>query len=87
MEELNFKYHPSNVDEMPRLVQRVFNLDDEKDRNEFYKDNSKTLNIPGTGKTISYDPLPRLAIATSSRGASESISLGAYAFALQQIGS
>jgi hypothetical protein len=38
-------------------------------------------------KTISYDPLPRLAIATSSRGASESISLGAYAFALQQIGS
>ena len=85
MEELNFKFHPSNAKELPRLVQRVFNLDDERDRNDFFKDYSKTLSIPGTGRTISYDPLPRLAIATSSRGASESISLGAYAFALQQI--
>jgi glucokinase len=86
MEELSFKYHPSNADEMPRLVQRVFNLDDERDRIDFFKDYSKTLPVPGTGRTISYDPLPRLAIATSSRGASESIALGAYAFALQQIG-
>ncbi len=86
MEELNFKYHPSNVDEMPRLVQKVFNLDDEKDRQSFFKDYSKTLEIPGTDRSISYDPFPRLAIATSTRGASESIALGAYAFALHQIG-
>lgn len=85
MEELNFKYHPSNVDEMPRLVQKVFNLDDEQERNAFFRDYSKTLKIPGTERIISYDPLPRLAIATSSRGASESIALGAYAFALQHI--
>jgi glucokinase len=85
MEELNFKYHPSNAEELPRLVQRVFNLDDEQERNDFFKDYSKTLPIPGTDRTITYDPLPRLAIATSSRGASESISLGAYAFALQKI--
>jgi len=87
MEELNFKYKPSNVAEMPRLVQKVFNLDREQDRNDFFRDYSKTLPIPGTDRSISYDPVPRLAIATSSRGASESISLGAYAFALQQIGS
>jgi len=85
MEELNFKYHPSNVEEMPRLVQKVFNLDNEQDRNDFFKDYSRTLAIPGTGQSISYDPLPRLAIATSSRGANESIALGAYAFALQHI--
>ena len=86
MEELNFKYHPSNVDEMPRLVQKVFNLDMEQDRKEFYKDYSRSIPIPGTGRSISYDPLPRLAIATSSRGANESIALGAYAYALQHIG-
>jgi len=85
MEELNFRYHPSNADELPRLVQKVFNLDNEEERSKFFMDYSKTLVIPGTGRTISYDPLPRLAIATSTRGASESISLGAYAFALQQI--
>jgi glucokinase len=85
MEELNFKFRPSNAEELPRLVQKVFNLDNEKERDEFFRDNSKTLPIPGTDRTISYDPLPRLAIATSKIGASESISLGAYAFALQQI--
>jgi len=85
MEELNFKYHPSNVEEMPRLVQKVFNLDDEADRTEFFKDYSRSLPIPGTDRSISYDPVPRLAIATSSRGASESIALGAYAYALSEI--
>ncbi len=85
MEELNSKYHPSNTDELPRLVQRVFNLDDEKERKEFFRDYSRTIRIPGTDRTVSYDPLPRLAIATSNKGASESISLGAYAFALQHI--
>jgi glucokinase len=86
MEELNFKYHPSNVDEMPRLVQKVFNLDEEQDRKEFFKDYSRSIPIPGTRRSISYDPLPRLAIATSNRGANESIALGAYAYALQNIG-
>lgn len=85
MEELNYKFLPSNADELPRLVQKVFNLDDEEQQKEFFRDYSRTLPIPGTDRTISYDPIPRLAIATSTRGASESISLGAYAFALQQI--
>ena len=87
MEELNFKYGSTTADEMPRLVQKVFNLDNEEERSDFFRDYSKTLPIPGTDRTISYDPVPRLAIATSTRGASESISLGAYAYALQQIGS
>jgi len=86
MEELNYKFHPSNAEELPRLVQHVFNLDNEQERREFFRDYSKTLPIPGTDRVISYDPVPRLAVATSTRGASESISLGAYAFALQLIG-
>ncbi len=85
MKELNFKFLPSNTEELPRLVQKVFNLDDEQECADFFKDYSKTISVPGTGRTISYDPLPRLAIATSTKGASESISLGAYAFALQHI--
>lgn len=85
MKELSSNFRPSNGDELPRLVQKVFNLDNEDERRAFYKDYSKTLPIPGTDKSISYDPLPRLAVATSKMGAGESIALGAYAFALQQI--
>jgi glucokinase len=85
MEELSSNFHPSNTDTLPRLVQKVFNLDKEEEQKAFYKDYSKTLPIPGTDKSIAYDPLPRLAVATSKMGGSEAISLGAYAFALQQI--
>jgi hypothetical protein len=85
MEELNYKYGSTTADEMPRLVQKVFNLDKEEERVDFFRDYSKTLPIPGTHRTISYDPVPRLALATSKLGASEAISLGAYAYALQQI--
>jgi glucokinase len=85
MKELNSRFDPMDDRSMPRLVQQVFNLDDPVDREAFYQDYSKSLPIPGTAQTISYDPVPRLAIATSTRGASESISLGAYAFALQYI--
>ena len=85
MEELGSDYHPSNTEKLPRLVQRIFNLDEEADRNSFYADYSKELPIPGTDKTIAYDPMPRLAVATSRIGASRAISLGAYAFALSSI--
>lgn len=82
MRELNSRFDPTDDRSMPRLVQKVFNLDEEPEREAFFKDYSKTLTIPGTNRTVSYDPMPRLAIVTSTRGASESISLGAYAFAL-----
>jgi glucokinase len=85
MQELSCDYHPSNTEKLPRLVQKIFNLDKEADRIEFYKDYSKVIPVPGTDKTVTYDPVPRLAIATSRIGASEAIALGAYAFALQEL--
>jgi len=85
MEELSSNFFPSNTAELPRLVQRIFNLDHEQDKEGFYKDYSKELPVPGTDQTVTYDPIPRLAIATSRIGASEAIALGAYAFALSKV--
>ncbi|MCF8225074.1 MAG: ROK family protein [Bacteroidales bacterium] len=85
MEELNTNYHPSNTEELSRLVQRIFNLDDELEQQQFYRDYSKEIPVPGTGKTVNYDPIPRLGIATSRIGASKAIAMGAYAFALRKL--
>ncbi|MFC2129397.1 ROK family protein [Bacteroidota bacterium] len=84
IEELNGFYTPSNTDALPRLVQKIFNLDQESELEAFCKDYSKEIPIPGSNLTVSYDPIPRLAIGTSRIGASEAISLGAYAFALMK---
>ena len=83
MDELKNYYYPSDTGKLPRLVQQIYNLDHEKECEAFYKDYSKEIEIPGTNKTMTYDPIPRLAIATSRIGASDAISLGAYAFALK----
>jgi glucokinase len=85
MEELNANFFPSDKKKLPRLVQRVFNLDDDADRKAFYKDYSRELPVPGSSNKVSYDPIPRLAVATSKIGASRAIFLGAYAYALNQI--
>ena len=85
IEELNAKFESYDGNKIPRLVQRVFNLDNTNERKAFCKDYSKEIKVPGSDRTVVYDPLPRLAIATSKIGASEAISLGAYAYALEQI--
>lgn len=81
-EELNNDYRVDGQT-FPRTVQKVFDYNMEKD--EFLKDTSHEISIPGTNEKLSYDAIPKLAIATSNIGASKAISLGAYAFALQQM--
>jgi glucokinase len=75
-----------NGDPMPRLVPRVFNLEDERQRAAFLTSEVRQLAVPGTTRTIAYDPLPRTAVGISRLGTSEAVAIGAYAFALNQLG-
>jgi glucokinase len=72
-------------EKVSRLVQKVFNYDDKSQQEQFLKNYSKQVPVPGTNKTVVYDPAPRLAIVTSRLGASKAISLGAYAFAVNNL--
>ncbi|WP_372640156.1 ROK family protein [Ancylomarina sp.] len=85
MAEINGEFLTSEGENQPRLVQKVYNIDQEEDYQEFIKDRSKEIIIPGTNKSIKYDPEPRLAISSSKLGASKAIGIGAYAFALKKI--
>ena len=69
----------------PRLPSKVFNLEDEAGRAEFLKDHSKEIVVPGTDRTLVYDPLQRLGVGVTVLGTSESITTGAYAYALDHI--
>lgn len=72
-------------DEIKRLPVRVFNLDDEGEFATFVVGDSRELPIPGTDRTVSYDPMKRTGVAVTKIGASKAISIGAYNFALSQI--
>lgn len=78
----SFAKNPRN---QRRLVQRVFNLEDAKERSQFCADNHVEIFVPGTTQKISYDSLPRTGVGLTRLGTSAAITTGAYAFALHTL--
>jgi glucokinase len=69
-----------------RLEMKAFNLEDKKELEEFLKGETRVITIPGTNKTITYDPLKRTGVGISRLGTSKAVAIGAYAYALSQLG-
>ncbi len=87
MKELNAKFTSFSGDSYPRLVQKVYDIENDDDKNEFTMGDAKKIDIPVVGGTVAYDPEPRVCLGFSQIGTSEAITLGAYAFALNKLDS
>ncbi len=68
-----------------RLIPRAFNLEDPGERETFLRGESREVAVPGTSRTIRFDPLQRTGVGLSRLGTSEAVSVGAYAFALDRL--
>ena len=55
-------------------------------RDEFLGSEVREIAVPGSTRTVRYDPLPRTGAGISRLGTSEAVAIGAYAFALRQLG-
>ena len=86
MTELNGHLQSREGTRIPRLETRAFNLDDDTDRRSFLAHKVRDIQVPGSTRTVPYDPLKRIGIGVSKLGANRAVSLGAYAFALTAIG-
>ncbi len=71
---------------LPRLIPRAFNIEDPQQRETFLRGQAREIAVPGSLRTISYDPLQRTAVGISRLGTSEAVSIGAYAYALHRLG-
>jgi glucokinase len=83
--EMNSFFVDSDGHRFPRLVQKVYNLEDENDLSRFLKGSVREIQIYGSTKRIKYDPEARTGVAISKIGTSKAISVGAYAFALDAL--
>jgi glucokinase len=63
----------------------VYNLDKKDELDIFVTGSKNEIEIYGSSKKIKYDPEPKIGIGVSKIGTSEAISLGAYAYALNNI--
>lgn len=86
LKELRSHFSDDTGKQYPRLVQQVYNVDDENERKTFLNQQGSLIPIPGTEKKLHYFARPLLGIGTSRIGTGRAIALGAYAFALNRLG-
>ena len=81
-EQLNSSYAGNGV---RKVTAKVYNLEDEQELEEFMENQTKTIKVPGLDKELKYTPIKKIGIGLSRLGTSVAISVGAYAFALNQL--
>jgi len=86
LDELNSNYISPEGDHFRRLAQAAFNLEDPAQLDVFLKGDKRDITVPGSGRIISYDPMPRVGVGMSRLGTSEAVAIGAYAYALHELG-
>lgn len=83
--ELNSTLTSFSGKTFPHLQMQAFNLEEESEWKAFAKGNATLLPVPGSDRTVVYDSMKRIGVMVTSRKTSQSIALGAYAYALNQL--
>jgi glucokinase len=85
VDEMNGSYQKPGGGTFRRLAQVTYNLENPAQLEAFLKGDKREATVPGSGRKIAYDALPRIGVGISKLGTSEAVALGAYAFALSQL--
>ena len=82
---LNGSIQIGEREKIPRLVSKVFNVDDPSSWEAFIDDSEVEITVPFTDKKINYRQEKRIALGLSRLGTNKAVAIGAYAFALHQL--
>jgi glucokinase len=83
--EMNGSYTAPNGEQFRRLIPQAFNLEDEDELAVFLQGEAKELKVPGSGRHVQFDAMPRVGVGISRLGTSEATAIGAYAYALSRL--
>lgn len=84
VETMNCPIQTLKGDKINRTELKVFNFENNDDKELFLKGKVSEIHVPGSEQKILYDSLQRTAVGITRLGTSEAVSLGAYAFALNE---
>ena len=85
--EMNGTIESYSGEKLPRIVQKSLDLEDKASCDQFIKGEVKEITVPGTDKIVKLDSMKRIGIGRAALDTSFAISVGAYAFALNQLDS
>jgi glucokinase len=83
--ELNGALEQLSGERVPRLELSAFNLEDEGERRRFLSGRAREVVVPGSNRTVLYEPQKRTGVGLSRLGTSRAVALGAYAWALRAL--
>jgi glucokinase len=83
--EMNGYFVAPDGTKFRRLVPQAFNLEDPQELARFLQGEAKDLTVPGSGRRVRFDAMPRTGVGISRLGTSEATAIGAYAYALSQL--
>lgn len=87
LRQLRGVLHSIKGEEIPRMPEKTYNLDDEEEFVQFAHGAARPIKVYGTDRTVIYDPMKATGVAISKLGASKAISIGAYSIALVMLDS
>ncbi|MFV1885077.1 MAG: ROK family protein [Balneola sp.] len=85
MDELNGFYTGLDGKRYKRLIQTVFNLEEDFKSKQFFQQNKKEIIVPGSKKVVDYQEMKSTAVGLSRLGTNKAIALGAYFYALENL--
>lgn len=85
LEEMRSEWVTYDNQRFPRLTPYVYNLDDEKEMDQFLEGDEKELKVYGSERKVVYDRDDRIGVAFTREDTSTMIARGAYAYALNQL--
>lgn len=86
MEELNGQIGHLHGTQLQRMPFQASYLEDDAAITTFSRGDQRTLAVPQSSATVSYDALPRIGVGLSTLGISRATALGAYACAVSHMG-
>ena len=85
VDQMNKSFKPLDREKLDRLELTAFNLENPDGFKTFMKNSEREIQVPFTDRHIKYDPVKRIGVGITRLGTSNAASIGAYAFALDQL--
>lgn len=86
VDEMNASFSSLDGHDLPRLEITVLNLENPSEMSRFLENKSLEIKVPFSNKVVNYNPSRYIGVGVSRMGTSKAVSVGAYAYALAELG-
>lgn len=86
IEKMNEPFTDFNGNELSRMEINAFNLMEPDAMIEFTEDKGTMIKVPFSDQEVWYDPHKNIGVAITKLGTSSAVAIGAYAYAIHQLG-